>query len=90
MCLGYHLVEVVLVDGCGVLHPQGFGSACHLGVSTDTPTVGVSKTWLNVEGLDRGKVREELLSSGKALDLQGESMAKVYYTQQKHHPEKHF
>ena len=35
--------QVVLVDGSGVLHPAGFGLACHLGVLTGLPTVGVAK-----------------------------------------------
>lgn len=35
--------QVVLVDGSGVLHPAGFGLACHLGVLTGLPTVGVTK-----------------------------------------------
>ena len=38
--------DVVLVDGFGVLHPRGAGSATQLGVTTDTPTIGVGKTLL--------------------------------------------
>jgi deoxyinosine 3'endonuclease (endonuclease V) len=35
--------QLVLVDGSGVLHPAGFGLACHLGVLTGLPTVGITK-----------------------------------------------
>mmetsp|Transcript_18907 Transcript_18907/g.40727 ORF Transcript_18907/g.40727 Transcript_18907/m.40727 type:complete len:210 (+) Transcript_18907:470-1099(+) len=45
------VMQVVMVDGCGVLHPAGFGSACHLGVVAGVPTIGVAKNLLWVEGL---------------------------------------
>ncbi|KAJ1858724.1 hypothetical protein LPJ73_001876 [Coemansia sp. RSA 2703] len=43
--------QVVLVDGNGTLHPRAFGSACHLGVLEDVPTVGVAKNLLHLEGV---------------------------------------
>ena len=36
--------QVLLVDGSGMLHPRGCGSASHLGVVADVPTIGVAKT----------------------------------------------
>ena len=36
--------DILLVDGNGILHPEKFGLACHVGVGLDTPTVGVAKT----------------------------------------------
>ncbi len=41
---------VVLVDGCGILHPRQCGSACHLGVTVGVPSIGVAKNLLAVEG----------------------------------------
>ena len=37
---------VVMYDGNGILHPEGFGIASHVGVSFDIPTIGVAKRLL--------------------------------------------
>ncbi len=39
-----HRPEVVVCDGYGIAHPRRFGLACHLGVVTELPTLGVAKT----------------------------------------------
>lgn len=36
--------DVLVCDGYGLAHPRRFGLACHLGVLTDLPSVGVAKT----------------------------------------------
>jgi endonuclease V len=50
--------QIILIDGNGVWHPRGFGSASHLGVLCDIPTIGVAKTCLYVENVSEKEVKE--------------------------------
>ncbi|XP_024020799.1 endonuclease V [Morus notabilis] len=52
--------QVLMVDGNGVLHPRGFGLACHLGVLANLPTIGVGKNLHHVDGLTLSRVKELL------------------------------
>lgn len=38
------LPDVLFCDGHGLIHPRRFGIACHLGVLTGLPTVGIGKS----------------------------------------------
>lgn len=37
-------LDLLVCDGYGLAHPRRFGLACHLGVLTGVPTIGVGKT----------------------------------------------
>ena len=51
-------IGAILVDGSGILHPRGCGLACHIGVATGLPTIGVCKKFLSCGGLDYVAVKE--------------------------------
>ena len=53
--------DLLLCDGQGIAHPRRFGLACHLGVLTDLPSIGVAKSRLigtfEPVGLEKGSYR---------------------------------
>uniref|UniRef100_F7BQY6 Endonuclease V n=1 Tax=Xenopus tropicalis TaxID=8364 RepID=F7BQY6_XENTR len=71
--------QVLFVDGNGILHHRGFGVACHLGILTDLPCIGVAKNLLQVDGIenndDHKEQIRELQSGGDFFNLTGSSGA---------------
>lgn len=55
--------DMFLCDGQGIAHPRRFGIACHLGVLTDIPSIGVAKSRLI------GTYHEPGLQKGDQSDL---------------------
>nr|XP_046258667.1 endonuclease V-like isoform X1 [Scatophagus argus]XP_046258675.1 endonuclease V-like isoform X1 [Scatophagus argus] len=62
--------QVVFVDGNGLFHYREFGLACHLGVLSGLPCVGVAKNLLQVQGVYKN---EEHQSQIAALQKGGDS-----------------
>lgn len=62
--------DVLFCDGYGIAHPRGFGLACHLGVLTGLPSVGVAKTPFVGSYTEPGPLRgdhSELIYEGRVV-----------------------
>ena len=69
--------DVIFVDGNGILHPEKFGLACHLGVLVDLPCIGVAKNIFQMEDLIRDeehkrKIEQQLNNIGDDFELRHE------------------
>ncbi|XP_068177246.1 endonuclease V-like isoform X2 [Antennarius striatus] len=64
------LPQVVFVDGNGLFHHREFGLACHLGVLSGLPCVGVAKNLLQVQGVHKGEEHQTQIA---ALQKGGDS-----------------
>ena len=51
-------IDVIFVDGNGILHPNHCGLASHLGVLTGIPTIGCAKKIFAIDGLNRSLTDE--------------------------------
>ena len=62
--------DLLLCDGQGIAHPRGLGIASHLGVLTNTPSIGVAKSRLigrhEPVGLEKGS-RQPLWYKGQVV-----------------------
>ncbi|XP_060108441.1 endonuclease V isoform X1 [Heteronotia binoei] len=58
--------QVLFADGNGILHHRGFGIACHLGVLTGLPCIGVAKNLLQVDGLANDELHKEQIQDLQA------------------------
>jgi len=67
--------DVIIVDGNGIYHSNGFGLACHLGVLSGIPCLGCGKTAFFVDGLSSERVdliaEKNLSKKGEYVFLQG-------------------
>ncbi|MBB5852859.1 endonuclease V [Amycolatopsis umgeniensis] len=65
-----HPPDLLVCDGHGLAHPRRFGLACHVGVVTGLPSIGVGKTRFIGEhdepGRERGS-RAPLLDDGEVV-----------------------
>eukprot|EP00116_Pleurobrachia_bachei_P010280 sb/3470542/ len=52
--------DVIMVDGNGRLHQKQFGLACHAGVVTGIPCIGVAKDLIQFETISRDNIKDEL------------------------------
>nr|WP_246158268.1 deoxyribonuclease V [Micromonospora palomenae] len=62
--------ELLVCDGHGLAHPRRFGLACHLGVVTGLPAIGVGKTRLVGESAEPGPRRGDstpLIDGGETV-----------------------
>lgn len=69
--------DVLMMDGFGILHHRGFGSASHIGHTTQIPTIGVAKTLLHVDGLEEYEVKQrfkqQCVNPGDWIELRGQT-----------------
>ena len=58
-----------------MLHPRGFGTACHLGVLSGIPTIGIGKNFFIVENItmDDYKRMEKTLQPKGSINVVGSS-----------------
>jgi len=72
---------VLMVDGNGLLHPRCCGTACHVGLATGLPTVGVAKNLHLIENLglegERGEAARRLKESFKGVQKVGHQVPLV-------------
>ncbi|XP_028311361.1 endonuclease V-like [Gouania willdenowi] len=68
------LPQVVFVDGNGLFHYREFGLACHLGVLSGLPCVGVAKNLLQVQGVAKDEQHQSQIN---ALQKGGDSFPLV-------------
>ena len=74
--------DIILCDGQGLAHPRRFGIACHIGLITNVPTVGVAKSLLVGKFENLGEKRGDTA----ALIHRGEQVGAALRTKDKVQP----
>uniref|UniRef100_A0A7S4D304 CSD domain-containing protein n=1 Tax=Eutreptiella gymnastica TaxID=73025 RepID=A0A7S4D304_9EUGL len=64
--------QLILVHGNGKYDFKGFGLACHIGVTSGLPTIGVTNKWLDIDGLAFDQINVHA-QNGEAVELLGKS-----------------
>ncbi len=73
-----HAYDLLMVDGHGLLHPRRFGIACYIGMSVDKPTIGIGKSLLCGNVVERNNSQIVLLE-GKKLGVVLKTSGKPIY-----------
>jgi deoxyinosine 3'endonuclease (endonuclease V) len=55
-----HKPQLLFVDGCGMLHQRGAGSATQLGLACNIPTIGISKSLNSRSRLTDKEVKQQM------------------------------
>lgn len=74
--------DLILCDGQGIAHPRRFGIACHIGVVTGLPTLGVGKSIL----VGKHEEVEQEKGSWKPMLYKGEVVGAALRTRSKFNP----
>ena len=74
--------DLLVCDGHGLAHPRRFGLACHLGVLTGLPALGVGKTHLTGDWVMPGERRGD----ASPITLDGVTVGTVLRTQDRVRP----
>ncbi|MFD1543288.1 endonuclease V [Nonomuraea guangzhouensis] len=70
--------DLLVCDGYGLAHPRGFGLACHLGVLTGLPAIGVGKTHF----VGTHDTPAPARGAWTPIDLNGSTVGRALRTQQ--------
>jgi len=73
-----HFYDLLMVDGHGLLHPRRFGVACYIGMRVDKPTIGIGKSLLCGNVVERNSSKIVLLD-GKKLGMVLKTNSKPIY-----------
>jgi deoxyribonuclease V len=74
--------DLILCDGQGIAHPRRFGIACHIGLLTNKPSIGVAKSIL----IGKFKDLEEKRGSVASLISRNEKIGAAVRTKDKVQP----
>jgi len=73
-----HDYDLLMIDGHGLLHPRRFGIACYIGVKVNKPTIGIGKSLLCGNVVERNDSQIVLLD-GKKLGMVLKTNSKPIY-----------